>query len=377
MMRALLGCLASALAHGATITAQQPMREFRIDAAHSSVEFEIPFMYSHVRGRFDDVRGTILLPDSGGAGIASSAAMAVIRTASINTGSAHRDEHLRSSDFFDAGQFPTIIFRSDGVSGGGRDFVVTGTLAIHGHVHAVTIPFHIALFTTHDPHSVVLAELTGATTIARRDFGIVGGDAHNPWFDKLRSATMGDSVRVMLDVHLWAPDVDSPDTATRAMLASIDSLGIDSSVAHLRAAFARDSARVMGAQGALDVVGQTLIARRRVREGFLLLHALARLLPGSADAAVSVGIANAFMDDTARANTWYRQALALDSLNTRAYVYLYGRYQAGAPSARRPDSRRRRQSVTRAATRCLRQRIARRAVALAGQQGGAGRIHGR
>jgi polyisoprenoid-binding protein YceI len=37
-----------------------PPREFRIDAGHSTVEFEIPFLYGHVRGRFDDVRGSVL-----------------------------------------------------------------------------------------------------------------------------------------------------------------------------------------------------------------------------------------------------------------------------------------------------------------------------
>src|SRR5262249_52522633 len=92
-------------------------REFRIDAGHSTIEFDIPFMYSRVRGRFDDVRGTILLPDSSMGKIADAGAMAVIRVASVNTGSAHRDEHLRSSDFFDADRFPLIVFRATRVIG--------------------------------------------------------------------------------------------------------------------------------------------------------------------------------------------------------------------------------------------------------------------
>ena len=112
IVAALGGLIAGRVPLGAQALAAQ---EFRIDAAHSSIEFEVPFMYSRVRGRFDDIRGSVLLADSTNGGVVRSVAMAVIRTASINTGSAHRDDHLRSSDFFDAQQYPSIIFRTEQV----------------------------------------------------------------------------------------------------------------------------------------------------------------------------------------------------------------------------------------------------------------------
>jgi polyisoprenoid-binding protein YceI len=300
-----------------TLAAQS--REFRIDAAHSSVEFEIPFMYGRVRGRFDDVRGSVLLPDSGTA-LLNAGAMAVIQAASINTGSAHRDEHLRSPDFFDAERYPAIVFRGDSVSKTKSGYSVAGTLAMHGHTRAVRMLCRMIVAPIHDPHHTVIAVISGSTMIARRDFGIVGGDAHNAWFDKLRSATMGDSVRVALDIHLWAPDASNPDITVRATIARIDSVGIDSAVAALRAAFARDSVAFAGAEGSLASVGDALLARGRVREGFLWLHAMARLLPKSADAMVSVGAANSMMGDSTRAKAWYALAVTADSLNTRAYV---------------------------------------------------------
>lgn len=307
-----------------------PPREFRIDAGHSTVEFEIPFLYGHVRGRFDDVRGSVLIPESLHDGVGRSAAMAVIRTASINTGSAHRDDHLRSSDFFEAERFPQIVFRSGEVTGNAQAFTLAGSLTMHGVTRPIRIPCRVALPPTRDPHHIVVAVVTGATTIARRDFGIVGSDAHNPWFDKMRSATMGDSVRISLDIHLWAPDPDTPDSATQATMARIDAIGIDSAVARLRAAAARDSAAFSSAQPSLSNVGYAMIARGETRTGFLWLHALARLLRASADAMVGVGFANERMGDTTRARIWYRQAMTADSLNTRAYVRLESLARAAA-----------------------------------------------
>jgi polyisoprenoid-binding protein YceI len=319
-------CLAITVSGFGQTPSASRAHEFYIDAAHSTIEFDIPFMYSRVRGRFDDVRGTILWPDSSMGKIADAGAMAVIRVASVNTGSAHRDEHLRSSDFFDADRFPLIVFRATRVIGTMYEFTLVGSLSMHGVTREIRIPAKLVLAPVRDPHNLVLADVTGSTTIARKDFGIIGGDAHNEWFDRLRSATMGDSAHVSLDLHLWMPDAAAPGRNTIATIATIDSVGIDSAVTLLRSLHARDTAKFASAQAFLDEVGATLLERDRVREGFLWLHAVARLLPSSADAMVSVGTANALMGDSTRAMIWYRQAIIADSLNTRAYVRIGTRF---------------------------------------------------
>ena len=79
--------------------APAPFREYRIEAAHSMVGFSIGFLGHPVHGRFDDVRGMIVYASGNPT---SSSVTVAVGTKSINTGSAHRDEHLRSSDFFDA-----------------------------------------------------------------------------------------------------------------------------------------------------------------------------------------------------------------------------------------------------------------------------------
>jgi polyisoprenoid-binding protein YceI len=321
--RTCFATLAMAALSAASRGAAGQERELRIDAGHSTIEFEIPFMYSHVRGRFDDVTGSVLLAGAPAGGVARSSAMAIIRTTSINTGSQHRDDHLRSADFFDAARYPLIIFRAQSVApdaAGG--FTMAGLLSMHGVTRSVSLACRMLFPPTNDPHHVVIAGFTGSTMLARRDFGIVGGDAHNPWFDALRSATMGDSVRVTLEIHLWQPDAAHPDATVASSLVRIDSIGIDSAVAHLRTAFARDSVAVAAAEPSLDLIGQALLARGRVRDAFLWLHAVARLLPRSTTAMTSVGLANERMGDTARAIAWYREALAADSLDPRATLRL-------------------------------------------------------
>src|SRR5437868_5822856 len=126
-----------------------PVREFRIDAGHSDVAFSIGFLGHPVRGRFDDIRGTIVYA-SGDA--AASSVTIVIGAKSIATGSAHRDEHLRSPDFFDVAKYPVIVFRSATTATRGDSFVVTGPLTMHGVTRTVAIPFRETARPLADPH---------------------------------------------------------------------------------------------------------------------------------------------------------------------------------------------------------------------------------
>src|SRR5215212_3976941 len=104
-----------------------------VDPAHSSVEFAVRhLMITTVKGRFTAVAGTVVLDD---ADPAASAADITVEVASIDTREPQRDAHLRSADFFDAEQYPTLTFRSTGV----RDVTANGlTLAGDLTIHGVT-----------------------------------------------------------------------------------------------------------------------------------------------------------------------------------------------------------------------------------------------
>ena len=144
-----------------------------IDPAHSSVELAVKhMMFTTVRGRFKDVKGTIVVdeqnPDN-------STVEVEIGTASIDTGVADRDGHLRSADFLDVEQFPKVTFKSRRVEGArvaeGERFRVVGDLTIHGVTREVTLD---ATFEGRgrDPWGGERVSFSADTKIDRRDFGL-------------------------------------------------------------------------------------------------------------------------------------------------------------------------------------------------------------
>jgi polyisoprenoid-binding protein YceI len=146
---------------------------WQIDASHSSVEFAVKhMMFTTVRGRFKDVKGTIAAdeqnPDS-------STVNVEIAAASIDTGSADRDAHLRSADFLDVENHPTITFRSKRVDGAakkeGDRFKVVGDLTIRGTTMEVTLDCQYE-GTGKDPWGGTRSGARATATIDRRDWGL-------------------------------------------------------------------------------------------------------------------------------------------------------------------------------------------------------------
>jgi len=220
-----------AMAGVAFASAPEPtVREFRIDAGHSDIAFSIGFLGHPVRGRFDDIRGTIVYA-AGKPG--ASAITVVIGAKSIATGSAHRDEHLRSADFFDVARYPSIVFRSTTIESRGAALVANGVLTMHGVSRVVSIPFRESSPPIVDPHGSTIVLFSGQLRIARKDFGILGGSKYNDWFDEIRSATMADSVDISLDITGWDTDFDRIHQYD-APLQRIERDGIASTLERLR-----------------------------------------------------------------------------------------------------------------------------------------------
>jgi polyisoprenoid-binding protein YceI len=146
---------------------------WQIDAAHSSVEFAVKhMMFTTVRGRFKDVKGTIEANESNPD---QSTVNVEIATASIDTGSADRDAHLRSADFLDVENHPTITFRSKRVEGAmkkeGDKFRMTGDLTIRGTTMEVTLDCTYE-GTGKDPWGGTRAGSRAEGRIDRRDWGL-------------------------------------------------------------------------------------------------------------------------------------------------------------------------------------------------------------
>src|SRR5271165_2669505 len=102
-----------------------------IDSAHSAAHFSVRhLMISNVRGEFTKLGGSAVIDP---ADLTKSTIEATIEASSVNTREPQRDEHLRSADFFDVANFPTLSFRSKRIESlGGDNLKLTGDLTIRG-----------------------------------------------------------------------------------------------------------------------------------------------------------------------------------------------------------------------------------------------------
>ncbi|MFD3801763.1 YceI family protein [Kocuria palustris] len=141
-----------------------------IDPTHSRVGFSSRHaMVTKVRGAFNDVSGTAQLDAED---MSRSQVRVVLQVASVDTRSPQRDAHLRSADFFDAQQHPTIEFDSTAVDEVDENqYIVTGELTIRGVTRTISVPLELLGVDT-DPFGQLRAGLEGSRRIDRKDWGV-------------------------------------------------------------------------------------------------------------------------------------------------------------------------------------------------------------
>ena len=144
--------------------------DYTLDTSHTRLGFSARHaMVTTVRGSFPSFEGTAKIDTANPA--ASSVSLS-IDVAGIDTGNADRDGHLRSGDFFDAEQFPTITFTStEVVREDESTWQITGDLTIKGVTKPVTIEFE-STGSARDPFGNLRVGFEGATSINRKDWGL-------------------------------------------------------------------------------------------------------------------------------------------------------------------------------------------------------------
>jgi polyisoprenoid-binding protein YceI len=142
---------------------------YLLDAAHKRVGFVARhMMVSKVRGEFADATATITVAEDP----LESSVTATIQAASITTGQADRDGHLRSGDFLEAEAFPTLEYRSTGVkSHDGNEFVLSGELTIKGVTRPVDLEVEFE-GVGRSPYGQDIFGFSASTEIDREDFGL-------------------------------------------------------------------------------------------------------------------------------------------------------------------------------------------------------------
>jgi polyisoprenoid-binding protein YceI len=180
-----------------TTTTTLPLAPGRwtLDTTHSTVSFWIRHLgVSKVRGRFDRFDASLAV----GATPADVEVSATVDVASVDTGNADRDAHLRTKDFLDVERFPEMTFTSTAVSGTGGDWTMEGRLTIAGVTRPVTLAVEFGgVQDFYDgPHAGFSAE----GRIDRKDFGL-------EWTlpPGAPSFALGDQIHVQLDLQFVAP----------------------------------------------------------------------------------------------------------------------------------------------------------------------------
>lgn len=173
---------------------------WKLDEGHANVGFVgRHFMLTKIRGRFRAVDATIHI----GTDPTDTRVSATINTASVDSGDAARDDHLRSPDHFDIEQFPTATFESTRVEwDGGQHATLIGDLTIKGITQEVRLDVEYRGY-ARDPRGNDRAVFAAHGSIDRTDFGL-------SWNAVLESG--GLLVSKQIELVLEAEFVRSTDT---------------------------------------------------------------------------------------------------------------------------------------------------------------------
>jgi polyisoprenoid-binding protein YceI len=159
--------LASTLAALLLLPCAQAADNYKIDPAHTSLNFSVRHMgISTVKGHFDDFAGSVTMDDSG-----IQAANGTVQVKSVNTGVAQRDTHLRTADLFDATNYPVITFKTKSVEHSGGQTILVADFTMRGVTKELRLPVTVS-GPAKDPFGNTRIGLDARTILNRKDYGL-------------------------------------------------------------------------------------------------------------------------------------------------------------------------------------------------------------
>ncbi len=174
------------------------LAKWDFDHAHSGIDFTVRHMLvSKVRGRFTKWNGDIQIDEQDPS---KSIVTAKIEVASVDTHEAQRDAHLRSPDFFDAANHPTIDFQSKRITKKSDDhYELVGDLTIRGTTREVSLDVERGGLIAKDPWGKRRVGFTATGSIDRKEFGV----SFNQVLDQ-GGLALGEKVSIAIEVELTA-----------------------------------------------------------------------------------------------------------------------------------------------------------------------------
>jgi polyisoprenoid-binding protein YceI len=172
---------------GALVLSANAADTFKLDPVHSFVLFSVQHLgVANTYGRFNDISGTVVFDKDNPS---KSSVEVSVPVESLDTNNSIRERSLKSPDFFNAKQFPTITFKSTKVEGNGETLKVSGDITIHGVTKPLTVDFKKG-----GEGKGVFGEWRGGGetrfTIKRSDFGM-----------NFQQGAVGDEVTIILSLE--------------------------------------------------------------------------------------------------------------------------------------------------------------------------------
>ncbi|MCC5912834.1 MAG: YceI family protein [Balneolaceae bacterium] len=169
---------------------------WEVDRAHSAVNFTINHFFTPVDGAFDDYEAEVYFDPEN---LSGSHIDVTIPVASVNTRNSNRDDHLRTPDFFDAENYPSIRFVSSEIlQDGESNFIARGELTIRDVTKEFDLPFELLGVMDHPMReNTQVAGIVASAELLRNDFGVGTGD----W---RATAVVGNRVNIQLNLELLA-----------------------------------------------------------------------------------------------------------------------------------------------------------------------------
>ena len=164
---------------------------WKIDPTHSGVEFQIKHLgVSTVRGSFSHPTGVIHLDEKD---ITQSHVDATIDAATVNTNEGKRDEHLKSPEFFNVAQFPTLAFKSTSLVKVGGKLKMTGELTLAGVTKPVTLLVDGPAAPQKGMNGGLVSGFSATGSLSRKDFN---------FGSKYGAPALGDEVKFTIDIEM-------------------------------------------------------------------------------------------------------------------------------------------------------------------------------
>jgi polyisoprenoid-binding protein YceI len=199
------GCDVAAETRGASMTALATLTDkpvitgtWALDPVHSGIYFKVRHLgVTNVRGRFNEFSGALTVGEE----LEDLSVEATVDMASVDTNQPDRDAHLRTTDFFNVDNHPTMVFRSTAIRARGDDeYELEGNLTINGVTKPLVLDVEFNGTNVFPADGSTRAGFTATGTVRRKDYGVEFGLPTG-----VDQVGIANKVHVELDLQFVAP----------------------------------------------------------------------------------------------------------------------------------------------------------------------------